>query len=322
MQDIENAFKDSYPRNLSQKLEKRLEKAVSLAFQQLTIAYHTDIPKLLKPHPYISCASEAVEINNTPEMGRHVVASRDISVGEVIAIEKPYTKILLKEKCLDHCHNCLKLCYNLLPCDECTEAMFCGENCKTSAWSSYHQYECPIIAILYKMGCSKMTHIAIRITLVARNVYSTIKNITNSDIYRSERYEEIHQLIANTDKRSVTDLFKRAVTVAIIYYLIQLKTSFFVDLNVDGAQEIFLELLLLHMQTGPSNFHEISEFILSSDGCYEPDEIGAGAYAFLSLLNHSCCPNVVRHCYGTTIVLRALRPVKRGEQLFDNYGFV
>lgn len=53
---------------------------------------------------------------------------------------------------------------------------------------------------------------------------------------------------------------------------------------------------------------------------YEIVEIGAGAYAFMSLLNHSCAPNVVRHCHGNTIVLRAIRPIEDGQQLYDNYG--
>lgn len=53
---------------------------------------------------------------------------------------------------------------------------------------------------------------------------------------------------------------------------------------------------------------------------YEIVEIGAGAYAFMSLLNHSCAPNVVRHCHGNTIVLRAIRPIEIGQQLYDNYG--
>lgn len=41
----------------------------------------------------------------------------------------------------------------------------------------------------------------------------------------------------------------------------------------------------------------------------------------MSLLNHSCSPNVVRHCHGTAMVLRALRPIPAGQQLLDNYGY-
>lgn len=262
-----------------------------------------------------------MEIHTTPEMGRHVLASRDIPIGEVIAVESPYTTVLLWEKTLDHCHNCLKLCYNLLPCNGCVDAMFCGESCRREAWKLYHKYECGVLSILRKLECTKLERAALRIAITATSI--NVSELASSKTYHSARYQEIHQLIANTDKRNVADLFERATTAAVIYELLQTSTSFFQDLDMEQYKDVFCELLLLHMQTGPSNFHEISELVACGDGSdYEVEEVGAGAYAFLSLLNHSCSPNVVRCCHGVAIVLRTLRPVGKGEQLFDNYGYV
>lgn len=85
-------------------------------------------------------------------------------------------------------------------------------------------------------------------------------------------------------------------------------------------KDVFKEVLLHHMQTAPCNFHEISELVGPGETFYEVEEIGSGVYSFLSLINHSCCPNVLRQCFGSKIVLRAFRPINKGEQLFDNYG--
>lgn len=125
-------------------------------------------------------------------------------------------------------------------------------------------------------------------------------------------------MVSNADKRPAVDLFYRAFEVAVIFHILIEKTDFFTD----GQQEDIFKLVFMHnLQTGPCNFHEISNLTTpTKSNVYSPLEIGSGAYSFLSLLNHECSPNVVRHCYGNMVVLRALRPIKKGEQLFDNYG--
>lgn len=275
------------------------------------------------PNNLIECASNCVEINFERKSGRHIVTTRNIEVGDVIAIEKPFSQILLKENYLTHCYNCLKPCSNLIPCDNCPLILFCSENCKITSWNSCHKYECPILASLLDLKVNKLTLVALKICM---SVESSTNEFNKDDtlkgsLYKSQNYHEVHNLIANTDARTTSDLFERAVTAAIIFELLQKHTQFFKrEWDADSRKNIFKELLLLHMQTGPSNFHEISELVRTNENFYEVEEIGAGAYAFLSLLNHSCCPNVVRHCYGSSIVLRALRPILKGEQLFDNYG--
>jgi hypothetical protein len=50
-------------------------------------------------------------------------------------------------------------------------------------------------------------------------------------------------------------------------------------------------------------------------------EIGAAAMPVLSLINHSCNPNVVRICCGDVIVVRAIRRIACGDEILDNYGY-
>ena len=60
------------------------------------------------------------------------------------------------------------------------------------------------------------------------------------------------------------------------------------------------------MQNLPCNAHEVSEMELSGGGGSKDgsgrdsslNEIGAAVFGVLSLINHSCDPNVVRHYYS------------------------
>jgi SET and MYND domain-containing protein 4 len=71
------------------------------------------------------------------------------------------------------------------------------------------------------------------------------------------------------------------------------------------------------------NLYKFYYFTYSSHSSQVPVslETGAAAYACLSLLNHSCDPNVVRHSHGTTAVLRAIKFIPKGAQILDNYGY-
>ena len=48
---------------------------------------------------------------------------------------------------------------------------------------------------------------------------------------------------------------------------------------------------------------------------------GSGIFPFMSLLNHSCYPNVHTIAVDNKIVLTVSRPIKAGEQIFITYGY-
>ena len=56
-------------------------------------------------------------------------------------------------------------------------------------------------------------------------------------------------------------------------------------------------------------------------GMYDFSEtIGSGIFPFMSLLNHSCYPNVNHVTVDNKYVLTVTRPIKAGEQIFVSYG--
>lgn len=164
-----------------------------------------------------------------------------------------------------------------------------------------------------------MRLIAFKIALTIKNEYKNLaSNMTlkDNEMYCSNRYKEIHNLVANTNLRTKADLFQKATVAAILLELVKKFTTF---LENQLQEDAFKEVLLLHMQIAPCNFHQISEMV-DIKGVFEQTEIGAGAFSFLSMFNHSCNPNVIRDCYGTSIVARAVRTIRSGEQCYENYG--
>lgn len=325
MQDIHNAFTNKYPKELHSKLKERQENAQKLVDTQKKFFVPVHPPVLENRNSVIKSAENTVEIAYNDEVGRHVVAASDLKVGDVVAVEEPYMKVLTVENNLDHCAHCFKSAYNMDLCNGCMQVMYCSQSCKSKSWSSHHYVECPILYTLISGGVHKLVLLALRICIYAKAHYEQVPLFTKKydfEEYSSNEYEEIHNLISNTHLRKTSDLFPRAVTAAVIYELVRAHTTFFhANADVHLLETTFKELLLRHMQTGPLNFHEISELAPSDNGLFETVEVGAGAYSFLSLINHSCSPNVVRHCYdGSVIVLRVLAPIAKGEQIFDNYG--
>jgi len=77
-------------------------------------------------------------------------------------------------------------------------------------------------------------------------------------------------------------------------------------------------ILLTHLQNLPCNAHEIASGTVKDS---VQSEIGAASYGTLSLINHSCDPNVVRHYHSSHAVVTSVRTILAGEEILDNYGY-
>lgn len=223
--------------------------------------------------------------------------------------------------------------------------MYCNEECRSSSWNNNHCIDCPLLDILQKFEIGKTSFLALRIiiqvckgqdlcrlmaSLEDKNKCSDrTKGFSNDGTYSSSDYSPIFCLVGHTEERTVGDLFRRAVTAACVLNCLETMTDFFPTdensppCNITRHKLLVGGLLLRHMQNLPCNAHEVSELVGTESGntkegvpMWKSIEIGAAAYAVLSLVNHSCDPNVVRHSYsGDTAVLRAIRPIAKGEQV-------
>ncbi len=168
------------------------------------------------------------------------------------------------------------------------------------------------------------------------------RGFNEEGIYDPADYRTVHTLVANSRHRGVGDLFKRSLMALYLLRILEM-TPFFYNGGADPRNVSLQDkkamgaVILKHLQNLPCNAHEVSEMeIASSSGATGSTtsgppsgsprdttvrEIGAAVFGVLSLLNHSCDPNVVRHSYGATAAVRAIKTIRRGEELLDNYGY-
>ena len=73
-------------------------------------------------------------------------------------------------------------------------------------------------------------------------------------------------------------------------------------------------IVLTHLQNLPCNAHEIAEIEVPAGSVKDSaqSEIGAASFGTLSLINHSCDPNVVRHYHSSHAVVTAVRTIPAG----------
>ncbi|XP_026756125.2 SET and MYND domain-containing protein 4 [Galleria mellonella] len=353
LKDVEKVFKCEFPANLNNKLIKRKETCLNNLVNKNEQNGHKENPEIKKilslegpKDPRYVCASAKLEVVYNEKMGRHVVAKEDIKVGEVLVEEEPYLVILLSSQYLVCCNYCLSRSMNLLPCHKCCYVLYCSEACRENAWKEYHKIECSLMPMLLHMEFTKLEWLALRTVIKARNehknwtdLFKTIEEAENSNleykghvkvndkwVYDSKNYVSIHTLSSNIDKRSISDIFQKSVTAAVFLDMLFKYTNFLDSEDIDvkvKAKQCVAGNLLHHIMTVPINMHGIESTKQSANGNYVDEiNIASGAYAYHSLLNHSCSPNVVRiNKLGSTLMsLIALRPIKKGMQIFDNYG--
>lgn len=354
--DIEKVFATQYPEKLKGKLIKRQTQCKQNLLKEIPDEYITKseeielILKMKSPHhPIYLCASSKLDVVQSESMGRHVIAKEDIAPGEVIVKEKPYLTLLLGSQLLFSCSYCLSRSSNLYPCNSCCFALYCSDECKNQSWKHYHEIECPMMPSLIEMKFTKIELLALRTVIKAHSDYDSwetlYKVIEETDshlntefqgqvkidgkwVYDSKYYPSIHSLATNIDKRCISNIFQKSLSAAVFVYMLRKQTNFLVHEKQEQSNKIVecvSNLMLHHLMTSPTNMHGISSNCEDVEGnCVEEMGLASAPYAFLSLLNHSCSPNVVR-CYklgSGDVTLLALRPIKKGMQLFDNYGYV
>ncbi|XP_001122116.2 SET and MYND domain-containing protein 4 isoform X1 [Apis mellifera] len=328
-------------KKLNEKLKSIKNMLPSQKFKKEKFMKQAPLPKIKTHNIEVPCASDAITIKYNDKYGRHIVATRKINPGEVIAIEKPYSLILTPDNIYTHCSNCLEVSWANIPCEYCTYAMYCSEECKAMEWKKYHDIECAIFPSMLKMNFVKLDLFSLRLAIQAVREATSIqelrkeleevdscedprtKGFSKNGMFLSDKYRSLLGLITNTEKRSVQDLFRRSLDASFILYFLATCSNMFgnplkKDLSVliKNDNVIFVGgLILRHQQLIPSNIHSFSE-----ECGLDAVERGIAAMPFFSLINHSCNPNILRHSRSNYMIIYVIYPIKKGEQLYDNYG--
>ncbi|TGZ37894.1 SET and MYND domain-containing protein 4 [Temnothorax longispinosus] len=313
-----------------------------------------------KPHSCLTSCSDGVELRFDETRGRHLVAARDIRPGTVLIVDRPFSfstdPPALGRNCL-HCHATLKLEDSVrIPCRDCQTVAFCTETCRKEAWEKYHRYECSVFNYFFKNSNNERQQtsyllLAYRMTVTqALSLSNSATCVLNPDFLRyhangnaKDKDDDISkectdlgskETYSPLDYRTVFQLETHCADVEPSVNLIRAIEAIFLakclisvlnKLDVVCTRETFVSLavaMLHHLQAINCNAYEIIENVHDeATRVWEPRNIGAAIYTTVSLVNHSCYPNVVRHSYPNGIVVvRALRFIGKGCEILDCYG--
>ncbi|XP_012521783.1 SET and MYND domain-containing protein 4 [Monomorium pharaonis] len=259
-----------------------------------------------------------------------------------------------------HCHATLKLEDSVkIPCRDCQTVVFCTEACRKEAWKTYHRYECPIfnyfVENLLNNERQQQTSyllLAYRTTVVqalVRNIAETTCDLNldflryHADSNAKDNKDDINKERASLgsretysplDYRTVFHLETHCADVEPNMNLIRTAEAIFLakcliwvlgKMDIVCTRETLILLavaMLHHLQAINCNAYEIVENVHDeATHVWDPRNVGAAIYSTVSLVNHSCYPNVVRHSYPNGIVVvRALRFIGKGCEILDCYG--
>lgn len=292
-------------------------------------------PKLSrKAHPQVPFIIDCLEMKTNLKEGRHIITNEDLKPGEIVAIEDAF--VCGPDEGLNYrrCTYCTKEnMLSLMPCDECTNTMFCAE-CLTGATEDFHKIECNIS---YFLAAFEKTRFVLRLVLRALDSFASIDEIaeflhespehtvfsfdqTAGTVNEKQKYLSVHSLVlTNEEKQSESDVLLRTMYSTILIEKLVFCTDFeeMYCLDTMAGKVVLADIINHSFQVVPQNGHMIT----CCDANDRAADIGGAIYPFSSLLNHSCSPNVFRISCGTKLLFVALRNIGKGEQLLDCYTY-
>ncbi|XP_044741757.1 SET and MYND domain-containing protein DDB_G0284059 [Chrysoperla carnea] len=266
-------------------------------------------------------ASELVKFEFNENLGRYAVANNDIQVGDTLIVEKAACSVLLSNYSLTHCQHCFLKLQAPIACDSCANVIFCSELCKTKS-KIYHNHECGITQSIWDSGISIICLMALRFITERNQEY--FQELYSSNCKTQNVYNQVLTLVTHSDKRSQEDFFHRSIMALYLMKCLEQSNYFTSDSTIDFKYFIG-GLIIKHLEILQFNAHEISE--LKMDEVY-PKRVdlaksiflGGAIYPTLALFNHSCDPGIIRYFHGTSVIVRAIKNIKKGEMIAENYG--
>ncbi|XP_043683945.1 SET and MYND domain-containing protein 4-like [Vespula pensylvanica] len=295
------------------------------------------IPELaFGENPDFPSASAAVDKKYSSEKGRYVVANRDIRKGQILFVEKPFAFVLVDYgRISGSCENCCRPYGDVpVPCTMCLDTLYCNMKCWNDDYTFYHRWECPGS----QMGLWQQNGIA-RLALKVFLMCSTTSD--------RNRFNEVQKLITNFDKLSLKDLIAYGITATMLTLYLLKYSDFFEDndltecliskfsdetynfpceTSVESDRHLYVgSLLLRHILQLVSNGHAITKLdVIVSDKdkvlTERENRVAKAIYPSASMMNHSCDPNVINSFMDQYLIVKAIKDIGAGEEVYTCYG--
>lgn len=301
MEDIDRAQEHGYPERLKSKvlqrqrecLQKLKQSGSSGARLPSTESISLTDPTRERPGDVVCDKMQELEIDRNQQLtnasssltmrvssskGRHLVASRDITHGELLIREEAYVSVIIPDQkqvsgkgkwdvsvtnCDLYCHHCLQWTLASLPCHQCSFARYCSPKCRDEAWRGYHYAECSLGSSLLTFGL--FCHTALRTVLLAgpkqvSEVYlhafdaktedqDSVRGTISNELYCSN-YKSLFHLQAHSELHKQEWKFLCGLTSAALCKKLDFKTNLKAEASPEkGQSELYVmgSAILLHM---------------------------------------------------------------------------
>lgn len=313
LNDIDLAKEANYPLQLMHKLTERevecIEKLEEKPDENVTMpGWELSYPAK-KKFPGIA---NVLNLRYNEEYGRHIIANKDIDVGKTVLLDDAnlFGDADGPENNYNFCDTCAKYETNLIPCPNCVSVMFCNEECRQN--NKTHELIC---------GETHVKHIIVQTILAAisafdNNVSELMDFVVNmladktsklpkgsNDVRLKYEFFLKQQALPNiVDEDEPLMVYQHLWSMKKIknlFFCKFMEQRFLQHLIWQHTMIIHANLMIVNLKHTPTKLSKIPRIV--------------------SLLNHSCMPNVYLLDDGMKSIAITIRPVKKGEQLFIVY---
>lgn len=303
------------------------------------------IMKISNTSKTLSQAADCVEMSYDADRGRYLLTNKDISYGRLLLAEEPYVCVLAPNKRDQYCYNCFGKLHSCgIGCSNCTQVLYCSESCRINN-SNTHTYECndfldyqEILGVayiaallLFKINFELSSIPIYNRKTVEKKSLDEVLQISPSDwpdiVFKND-YASVLSLMDHSEDYGYDELMGFALTAA---YLMIGFLDHFVDSSpclTDSSQQLITgSIVLRHLMQLQTNlisildqdFHNLTSVGHSISNIQERP-IGVGIYPTISLLNHSCSPNILSIFHRNKFLARASKSLDCGTEINYCYG--
>lgn len=258
-----------------------------------------------KPHAFNPNMAEVVKITQNEQFGRHIIADVDIPVGQAISVE-PFFAFSSTNEPHFQCQTCLKQQQNFIACKDCTDVVFCNEQCEQS--NRTHRLVCG--TGFYRLAQDIKLAIETVLLAVIEFDHAEALKAFVMEVHNGADTVPLNLIDFRAKYRSYLTFHKtkcpKVIDAAYKAHQMMLQIPIIqVYFDTNEKQQFLSHLLCQHMAINALNGFELDG---STMVCVST-----------SFFNHSCAPNVITRIVDNRIICRTIRPIRCGDQLFINY---
>ncbi|XP_065087783.1 SET and MYND domain-containing protein 4-like [Ochlerotatus camptorhynchus] len=281
---------------------------------------HQSLTFNLEANPTIPFLAKGISARKHPVFGTSMVAERDFKAGNVILQEKPMQVSVCHRNLFTNCNHCFsENLLHLIPCPNCTSAMFCDADCMRHGLK-IHRFECGVTANLSEQndywigprlffrGLTLFDDDIQKMMAFCKACKQTERRFTDLDYMNYNPLEEFKMFLTCSLRLRTKPVINNILHLnAMICFMVYMQVPLVKSLICDETVKYFTLKCFL-------------ELMIQDKGLSIQQEHNCRLYPVASGFSHSCDPNTLLLDYGGQLKLIVLRPIRRGAQVLISHG--